>query len=243
MKINCIAVDDEPLALELIKDYTGRVSFLKLEGLFESGIEVLDWLHKNSTDLIFLDIMMPEITGIQFMEALYNKPMVIFTTAYEDYALKGFELDVVDYLLKPITFERFLKAVLKARERLQKKKDDSSQSKKAGGASETEEDYIFIKSGGHLKRIEFKNILYIEGMSDYLRIHTDNERIMTLMNFQSMLSLLPSGNFLRVHRSYIINLKRIESIESNSVVISDKHIPISRNFKDELLKQININKL
>jgi DNA-binding LytR/AlgR family response regulator len=239
MKISCIAVDDEPLALELIKDYTGRVSFLKLDGLFESGIEVLDWLHNNTVDLIFLDIMMPEITGIQFMEAVYNKPMVIFTTAYEDYALKGFELDVVDYLLKPITFERFLKAVLKARERLQKGKNDSSAAKKEGNESETEEEYIFIRSGGHLKRIDFNSILYIEGMSDYLRIHTDKDRIMTLMNFQTMLSLLPSRNFLRVHRSYIINLKRIDSIESNSVVIGDKHIPISRNFKDDLLKQIN----
>ena len=240
MKISCIAIDDEPLALELIKDYTGRVPFLKLDGLFEGGIEVLDWLNENSTDLIFLDIMMPEITGIQFMEALNTRPMVIFTTAYEDYALKGFELDVVDYLIKPITFERFLKAVLKARERLQKKKNDSSTTKTEGNAPEAEEDYIFIRSGGHLKRIDLNSILYIEGMSDYLRIHTDKERIMTLMNFQSMLSLLPPGNFLRVHRSYIINLKRIDSIESNSVVIGDKHIPISRNFKDDLLKQINM---
>ena len=239
MKISCIAVDDEPLALELIKDYTGRVAFLKLDGLFESGIEVLDWLHNNSTDLIFLDIMMPEITGIQFMEAIYNKPMVIFTTAYEDYALKGFELDVVDYLLKPITFERFLKAVLKARERIQKKKDDSSSSITAGNAPEKEEDYIFIRSGGHLKRVEFKSIMYIEGMSDYLKIHTDKERIMTLMNFQTMLGLLPSRRFVRIHRSYIINLERIDSIESKSVIIGSKHIPVSKNFRDDLLNHIN----
>lgn len=239
MKISCIAVDDEPLALELIKDYTGRVAFLKLDGLFESGIEVLDWLHNNSTELIFLDIMMPDITGIQFMEAVYNKPMVIFTTAYEDYALKGYELDVVDYLLKPITFERFLKAVLKARERLQKKKDESSSAITAGNESEKEEDYIFIRSGGHLKRVEFKSIMYIEGMSDYLKIHTDKERIMTLMNFQTMLGLLPSRRFVRIHRSYIINLERIDSIESKSVIIGNKHIPVSKNFRDDLLNYIN----
>lgn len=240
MKISCIAIDDEPLALELIKDYTGRVPFLKLDGLFENGIEVLDWLNEKSTDLIFLDIMMPEITGIQFMEALNNRPMVIFTTAYEDYALKGFELDVVDYLLKPITFERFLKAVLKARERLQEKKKDTTTAKTEANAPEAEVDYIFIRSGGHLKRIDLISILYIEGMSDYLRIHTDKERIMTLMNFQTMLSLLPYNYFLRVHRSYIINLKRINSIESNAVVIGGKHIPVSRNFKEELFKRINL---
>lgn len=239
MKISCIAVDDEPLALELIKDYAGRMPFLKLEGLFESGIEVLDWLHINSTDLILLDIMMPEITGIQFIEALNNKPMVIFTTAYEDYALKGFELDVVDYLLKPITFDRFLKAVLKARERIQKKVNGSMTERTAYNYSEAEEDHIFIRSGGHLKRIEFKSIMYIEGMSDYLKIHTDNERIMTLMNFQTMLGLLPSRRFVRIHRSYIINLERIDSIESKSVLIGSKYIPVSKNFRDDLLNHIN----
>ena len=239
MKISCIAIDDEPLALELIKDYSGRVPFLRFDGMFESGIEVLDWLNEKNTDLIFLDIKIPDITGLQFMEALNNRPLVIFTTAYDDYALKGFELDVVDYLLKPITFERFLKAVLKARERLQKKYPDSSPVRTNGDKTDHEEDHIFIKSGGQLKRIEFKTILYIEGMSDYLRIHTEKERIMTLMNFQTMLGLLPARNFIRIHRSYIINLERIDSIESKSVIIGNDHIPVSKNFKEDLLKSIN----
>ena len=239
MKISCIAIDDEPLALDLIKDYSNRVPFLNLEKLFESGIEALDWLHHNTTQLIFLDIMMPEITGIQFIETLYNKPLVIFTTAYEDYALKGFELDAIDYLLKPITFDRFLKSTLKVREKIFQSKKMESGETKTPEEKTSEEEYIFIRSDGHLVRIDFESILFIEGMSDYLRIHTDHGKYMTLMNFQNMLSILPYKKFIRVHRSYIVNIKQIDTIESKHIILKGNNIPISRNYRSSLLDYLD----
>jgi len=238
--IHCIAIDDEPLALDLIRDYTERIPFLSLEGLFESGMEVLDWLQNHQVDLIFLDIMMPDITGIQFMEVLHNRPLVVFTTAYDQYALKGFELDVVDYLLKPISFERFLKAVLKVQERLQAEKPGGTiQSPGQGDNKSGDRDYIFIRTEGHLKKIDLKSICYIEGMKDYLSIHTGEGRIMTLMNFRDMLDLLPEERFIRIHRSFIIHVDFIDRVESKVVIVKNKRIPISKAYRDGFYALIN----
>ncbi len=237
--IRFIAIDDEPLALDLIRDYTERIPFLLLEGLFESGMEVLDWLQNHQVDLIFLDIMMPDITGIQFMEVLHNRPLVVFTTAYDQYALKGFELDVVDYLLKPISFERFLKAVLKVQERLQAEKTGTIQSPSQGVIQSGDRDYIFIRTEGHLKKIDLKSICYIEGMKDYLSIHTGEGRIMTLMNFRDMLDLLPEERFIRIHRSFIIHVDFIDRVESKVVIVKNKRIPISKAYRDGFYALIN----
>ena len=238
--IRCIAIDDEPLALDLIRDYTERLPFLSLEGLFESGIEVLDWLKDHSVDLIFLDIMMPDITGIQFMEVMHNRPLVVFTTAYDQYALKGFELDVVDYLLKPISFDRFLKAVLKVQERLQPEKPGGSVHSPVRDVIHSgDRDYIFIRTEGHLKKIDLKSICYIEGMKDYLSIYTAEGRVMTLMNFRDMLDLLPKERFIRIHRSFIIHVDCIDRIESKFVIIRNKRIPISKAYRDGFFALIN----
>jgi len=237
--IHCIAIDDEPLALDLIRDYTERIPFLSLEGLFESGMEVLDWLQNHQVDLIFLDIMMPDITGIQFMEVLHNRPLVVFTTAYDQYALKGFELDVVDYLLKPISFDRFLKAVLKVQDRLQAEKTGTIQSPSQGVIQSGDREYIFIRTEGHLKKIDLKSICYIEGMKDYLSIHTGEGRIMTLMNFRDMLDLLPEERFIRIHRSFIIHVDFIDRVESKVVIVKNKRIPISKAYRDGFYALIN----
>jgi DNA-binding LytR/AlgR family response regulator len=239
MMIRCIAIDDEPLALDLIRDYTERIPFLSLEGLFESGMEVLDWLQHHQVDLIFLDIMMPDITGIQFMEILQNRPLVVFTTAYDQYALKGFELDVVDYLLKPISFDRFLKAVLKAQDRLFSEKPGSTnESATQGIISLHDKGYIFIRTEGHLKKIDLRSIGYIEGMKDYLSIHTGEGRIMTLMNFRDMLNLLPKERFIRIHRSFIIHVDCIDRVESKVVIIKNKRIPIGKAYRDGFFEMI-----
>lgn len=236
--IRCIAIDDEPLALDLIKDYTERIPFLSLESLFENGMEVLDWLKSHSVDLIFLDIMMPDITGIQFLEVLRNKPLVVFTTAYEEYAVKGFELDVVDYLLKPISFDRFLKAVLKVQDRLLSENSNGIDQLEKQKIKHAEKDYIFIRTEGVLKRIDLNSICFIEGMKDYLRIHTDKEKIMTLMNFQEMLDLLPGNRFIRIHRSYIVHIDCIEAVESKTVRIKQQRIPISKAYRDAFFERI-----
>lgn len=238
--IRCIAIDDEPLALDLIRDYAERIPFLSLEGLFESGMEVLNWLQNHTVDLIFLDIMMPDITGIQFMEVLHNRPLVVFTTAYEQYALKGFELDVVDYLLKPISFDRFLKAVLKGQERLLAEKPDGAMQHAGQGVNQTgDRDYIFIRTEGHLKKIDLRSIDYIEGMKDYLSIQTGEGRIMTLMNFRDMLDLLPKERFIRVHRSFIVHVDHIDRVESKILIIKNKRIPISNAYRDGFFTLIN----
>lgn len=237
--IRCIAIDDEPLALDLIRDYTERIPFLSLEGLFESGMEVLDWLQNHHVDLIFLDIMMPDITGIQFIEVVTNKPLVVFTTAYDQYALKGFELDVVDYLVKPISFDRFLKAVLKVQDRLLSEKSESaSESTTHGISTPHEKGYIFIRTEGHLKKIDLQSICYIEGMKDYLSIHTEDGRIMTLMNFRDMLNLLPKERFIRIHRTFIIHLDCIDRVESKAVIIQNKRIPIGNAYRDGFFEMI-----
>ncbi|HUS86789.1 MAG TPA: response regulator transcription factor [Bacteroidales bacterium] len=238
--IRCIAVDDEPLALELIRDYTERIPFLKLEGLFESGIKVLEWLHNNQVDVIFLDIMMPEITGIQFIEVMHHKPMIVFTTAYEEYGVQGFDLDIVDYLLKPISFDRFLKAVLKVQDRLKRQNINSNGRlvTKADNYS-SDDDFMFIRTEGRHRRIDFNSIYFIEGMKDYLRIHTDKGRIMTLMTFREMLKLLPANRFIRIHRSYIVHLSSIEAVESKTVIIKEQRLPLSKIYRDGFFSLIN----
>ena len=202
-------------------------------------MEVLDWFQNHQVDLIFLDIMMPDITGIQFMEVMDNRPLVVFTTAYDQYALKGFELDVVDYLLKPISFDRFLKAVLKVQDKLLSEKPGSTnQSATQGIISSHEKGYIFIRTEGHLKKIDLQSIYYIEGMKDYLSIHTKEGRIMTLMNFRNMLDLLPKERFIRTHRSFIIHVDCIDRVESKVVIINDKRIPIGNAYRDGFLEMI-----
>jgi DNA-binding LytR/AlgR family response regulator len=234
--IRCLIVDDEALALDLLEDNIRNISFLELAGRCRNGFEAMDILQKEKIDLLFLDIQMPDISGIQLLKTLHEKPLVIFTTAYEKYALEGFELDVVDYLLKPFSFERFLKAVNKAQDYLRFRE---------GSAKEQvsrEQEYIFVKSEYKLVKIDLKDILYIEGLKDYIKIFTGEKPVITLHSMKAIEEKLPPADFFRVHRSYIINIRKIKYVQRNFVSVGDKEIPIGENYRDAFFKLLDLNK-
>ncbi|NOR86308.1 MAG: response regulator [Bacteroidales bacterium] len=230
MTINCIAIDDEPLALDKMKEYIKRIGYLNHIGSFDNALDALSFLKNNQVDLIFLDIQMDELSGIQMLEALNIKPKVVLTTAYDQYALKGYELDVCDYLLKPIAFQRFLQACEKIYDLLfpLKKADISVPSP---SSKESSKDFFFVKNGSITQNINFHEILYVEGMKDYLRICTSKEKIMTLISFKKLEEALPKTGFMRIHKSYLIQLDKIESIERNRVMITGERIPIGDSYK------------
>jgi two-component system, LytTR family, response regulator len=242
MKIKCVAIDDEPLALEIIKNYSEKVPFMDLIKTFDNALESIDFLKNNKIDLLLLDIQMEELTGIQLLNILNPKPNVIFTTAYDSFAIKGFDLDAIDYLLKPISFERFLKAVNKVYEKLLFESMIENKNKEVRNHT-TEEDYLFLKTEFRLEKVSFAEILYIEGMGDYLRIVTPTRRLMTLQSFKKMEELLPSNRFLRIHKSYIVALEKIENIEKGRIKIGDKHIPIGDTYKKHFFDFLDKRKL
>ncbi len=239
-KLNVIIVDDEPLALDVLETFVTRVPELNLVKRCNNAFEANEAINNHQIDLIFLDIQMPQLTGIDFLKSLTHPPMVIFTTAYSNYAIEGFELDAVDYLLKPIAFERFMKAVNRAIE---------NQRAQTGPAMEEaeEKDYIFIKADKKLVRVKFEDIVYIEGLKDYVIIRLDTSRVITLQTMKSLEDKLPINKFKRIHRSYIVNINKIEAIVGNMVEVMEKgqpkHLPIGKNYRDELLDMINENKL
>ena len=236
--IRCIAIDDEALALDLIEDNIRKVPFLELVKRCKSAFEAMEFLQNEKIELLFLDIQMPDITGIQFLKSLQNRPLVIFTTAYEKYALEGFDLDVIDYLLKPFSFDRFLKAVTKARDYLHLKEAATETTSDARPTA----DFIFVKADYKLVKIDFREILYIEGLKDYIKIYCGGKPVLTLMSLKSLEEKLPPEDFVRVHRSYIVAVKKIQFIQRNFIHIGDKEIPISDNYKEQLLVIINQNK-
>lgn len=221
MKINCIAIEDEPLALKKIKEFIEQIDYLNLLEGFNNAVDAIGFLKNNPVDLIFLDIRMKKLSGIQFLESLQIKPKVIITSAYDEYALKGYELDVADYLLKPFTFDRFLKSVDKVYNHL------------SGIVTTNSNDYIFVKTEYRIEKIEIKDILYLQGMKDYLQIHTTDKKIMTLQTFKNFLEILPQIDFQRVHNSYIVSISKIENIERNRIRIGKDLIPISDSYKDK----------
>lgn len=227
----CITIDDEPLALDLLEVYINKVDFLELKGAFSDPFEASDFLQKNKIDLVFLDIQMPDITGIQWLKSIENPPIVIFTTAYSQYALEGFNLDVLDYLLKPFDFERFLKAVTKANDyfTLLQKPDNEL----------VADNFIFVKADYQNVKINFDDILHIESMDDYCRIFlTSGKPVLTLMTLKKLVELLPSSQFMRVHRSYIIALNKIEKIVRQDILIGKKSIPIGKSFSNDFEKYL-----
>lgn len=231
MKINCIVIEDEPLALKKIKEFIEQVDYLNLLEGFNNAVDAIGFLKKNSVDLIFLDIRMKKLSGIQFLESLQVKPKVIITSAYNEYALKGYELDVADYLLKPFMFERFLKSVDKVYNQLSILTGDNSN------------DFIFVKTEYRIEKIEIKDILYIQGMKDYLQIHTVDRKIMTLQTFKNLLEILPQSDFQRIHNSYIISISKIENIERNRIRIGKDLIPISDSYKDKFYSILKVRKI
>ncbi len=241
MKMNCIAVDDELLALKKIQRFAEKIDYLNLLGTFDNALSTFTFLRENKVDLIFLDIQMDEFTGIQLLETLKDPPYVILTTAYDEYALKAYELDVIDYLLKPIPFERFVKAVEKVYARFLKDQNHQLQPL-ASNNQETQNDqaeFTFIKSGNKTVKVYFNKILYIEGQRDYLQIHTEDSKIMTLLNFKKIQELLDPQHFIRVHKSYVISIDKIDYIENNAIRIKDKLIPVSNTYKVAFFSLLN----
>jgi len=226
-KYTCIIIEDEPLALEKTKAFVNKVPFLTLSATFDNALNGLTFLNNNKVDVLFLDINMDELSGIELLESSKIHSQVIITTAYQQYALKGYELQITDYLLKPFTFNRFLQAVNKAQENLSQRSSDKQL------------DFIFIKTENRLEKITINDILYIEGMRDYVRIHTANKKIMTLQSFNELEQLLPSHLVCRVHKSYMVALNKIESIERSRIKIGDQLIPVSETYKDTFLQLIN----
>ena len=226
-KLTCIIIEDEPLALEKTKDFVQKVPFLHLSATFDNALTGLNYLNNNKVDLLFLDINMDELSGIELLESSKINSQVIITTAYQEYALKGYELQITDYLLKPFTFNRFLQAVNKAQENLVQHK------------SGVQTDFIFVKTENRLEKIMLNEIVYIEGMRDYRRIHAVNKKVMTLQNFSEFEKLIPSSIVCRVHKSYMVALNKIESIERSRIKIADQLIPISDTYKDIFFQLIN----
>jgi len=235
--INCLAIDDEPLALDLVEDNIRKVPFLNLVKRCKNAMEAIEIIQKEKIDLIFLDIEMPGITGINFLKTFNNRPMVIFITAYEKYALESFELDVLDYLLKPVSFERFLKAVNKAHEYY------TFNNKISNTKPTTENRCIFVKADYKIIKINIDDILYIEGLKDYIKIYTGPKPILTLSSLKAIEEKLPSEEFIRVHKSFIISVNKIDSVNKSRVVIGSKEIPISDFYRDEIFKFIQKNNL
>lgn len=234
MKMKCIIVDDEPLALDVLENFIKRMPDLELVARCDNAMQALQTLQQQSVDLMFSDIEMPEFNGLDLLKSLPNKPLTIFTTAHPEYALQGYELDIVDYLLKPIAFERFVKSVNKARELMNYKKGDSGKD----GL-----DYIFIKSEQKYIKVNFSDILYIEALADYVKVHTPEKRIITLQTMKNLEEKLSGDKFMRIHRSYIIALDKISSISGNVIFINNEEIPIGKNFRDEFFKIIQQNNL
>ncbi|HEY5499771.1 MAG TPA: LytTR family DNA-binding domain-containing protein [Bacteroidales bacterium] len=227
MVINCIIVEDEPLALKRTSDFVSRVPYLNLLATFTNGFEAIGFVKDHEIDLMFLDIEMDGFTGIELIESLSRKPQIIITTAYDKYALKGFELHVADYLLKPFGFDRFLNSVERVYESIEK-------------ASKDEKGYIFVKTEYRLERIAVDDIIFVEGMGDYRNIRTTSKKILTLQTFSELEKLLPKNQFCRVHKSYIVSINKIISVERHRIKMLDNLIPISDSYKEGFYNLIGI---
>jgi DNA-binding LytR/AlgR family response regulator len=234
--ITAIAIDDEPLALQLVTGYIEKTPGLKLMGKFDNPLDASEFLAETSVDLIFVDIQMPDLSGIEFTRLMEKGPKVIFTTAYEKYALEGYKLDIVDYLLKPFSYEEFLTAVNKVRKLL-------SLEQKAPEKIDVRNEFLFLKSDYKIKRINFNEILYIEGLKDYVKVFTQHspKAILSLTSLKLLESKLPSNKFMRVHRSFIVNLEKIDTIERSRIVFGKEYIPVSDQYKEKFQEFLDKN--
>ncbi len=245
--INVIIVDDEPLAQDVLETYIQRLPDLNLIQKCSNALEANEALRANDIDLMFLDIQMPQLTGTDFLKTLKNPPLVIFTTAYPNYAIEGFELNALDYLLKPISIDRFMKAVNKATDQIELQRRGDATPASADAGSE-EQEFIFVKADKKLIKINYTNIIYIEGLKDYVIIRQEGgKRVITLQTMKSLESKLPESMFKRIHRSYIVGIDKIQAIVGNMVEVVEKnqtkHLPIGKNYREELLNIVNQNRL
>lgn len=244
-KIRCLAVDDEPLALDILAKYITQLPSLTLIGTCTDALEALSLIQQGKVDLVFVDIQMPSLTGIQFLRVVNGKCKAILTTAYSEYAMEGYELDVIDYLLKPISFERFLKAIQKANSRLENNSvvnnpipEPPKPIENKTSVIEQQLDFIFVKTEYKIIKLSLSSILYIEGLKDYVSIYTTEERILTLQTMKKMEELLPSNRFVRVHKSYIVSLEKINSIERQRIFIGRATIPIGESYYKDFIRLI-----
>lgn len=226
--IKCIITDDEPLAREGLAQYVQDIDFLELKGLAENPLETLKLMEESSIDLLFLDIQMPKLNGLDFLKSLDNPPLVIITTAYPSFALEGYQLDVLDYLVKPITFQRFLKACIKAKKQWELLKNKGTEKTPLTTATNSKE-HFFIKCDGKMERIRFDELLYVESMQNYVSLQTDRGKFTTLLTLKNTLAELPTSSFIQVHKSFIVNLEKVQTLGDGHITIQNKMIPISRS--------------
>ena len=231
MIINCVIIDDEPLARKGLKEYIADTEVLNLVGEFDNAMKAADIIARGEVQLLFLDIQMPRITGLEFFRTLHNPPPVIFTTAFPQYALDGFEVNALDYLVKPISFERFFKAVMKAKEFYEVREQNMAPTTEIAT-------HFYIKADNKIVKINFEDILFAEALQNYVVIHTHDKKYITYLTFRSVEEYLPQAQFVKTHKSYIVAASRIDSIEGNEIRIGQHSIPISRNLKDEVMERI-----
>lgn len=235
-KIRTIAIEDEPLALALVTGYINKTGILELAGTFDNPLDALEFLAENSVDLIVLDIQMPDLSGIEFIRTLQFPPKIIFTTAFEKYAVEGYKVNAVDYLLKPFSYQEFLAAVQKAQKQIEL---ESAQLPHI----ETNNQFLFLKSEYKIRKINFNNILYIEGLKDYIKVYHESEHhpILSINTLKSLEEKLPSDRFMRIHRSFIVNLEKIETIERGRILFGEVSIPVSDQYKDKFQAFLDMN--
>jgi len=238
MKTKCLIVDDEPLARELIRGHVQKLENFEVVAECSDAMKALNVLREKQVDLIFMDIQLPQITGIEFLKTLKHAPKVIITTAYREYALEGFELDVVDYLLKPITFERFLKSVNKY---YQMNQEDIQVVPGNSADKSVDESFIYVKENKKVVKVYLSEIKYIEGLSEYVQVYTDKRKIITKTSMSQMEEKLPAENFLRIHKSFIISVNKIEAFTANTIEVQGKELPIGRSFKNAVLNMLNFS--
>lgn len=226
--LNCVAIDDEPLALEKLQAFIKKIPYVNLKASFSDCIAALPYLEQEAIDILFLDIQMDYMTGIQMLETSRLKPHIIIISAYSEHALKGYELNVSDYILKPYGFERFMKAVNKIRSAIESSKKETPEN----------ESFIFVKTDSRIVKVLLANIFYLEGMRDYICINTTEGKILCLLTFPEILGLLPKNSFMRIHKSYIVNLSQIDSVEKHRVIMKDKRLPISLTYRADFYKRL-----
>ncbi len=236
--LNCIAIDDEIPALDIIKEFCSKIRYVNLAGTFTNPFEAVPVINNNQIDLIFLDIVMPQISGLEFLKSLYNPPMIIFTTAFREYAFDGFEYDAVDYLVKPFAFDRFSKSVNKAFQLLKLKKPEETSVEETPGVLHG---FLMVKVEYSTIRVNLSDILYIEGLKDYVKIYTEGKLILTKTTMKNILEKLPAESFFRVHKSYIVSVDKIEMIENSRIVIGNQRIPIGESYRTSFYNTINGN--
>lgn len=225
--LNCIIVDDEPVARKVIREYVEEIDFLSLAGEFENALKADSWLKKNAADIMFLDIEMPKRNGIEFLKNSQLKPLSIITTAYPEYALEGYELDIIDYLLKPISFKRFLRAAQKAKEYTELRNSKNS----------LDMPFLFVRSEKKIEKLSFEEILFVESAGNYIIIHTEDRKLIAYLTLKGIEGQLPN-NFVKVHQSFLVNFMMIDAVEGNTVKFKNKEVPISRQYKEQLMELI-----